>query len=271
MIFKVFRNLAALAACALAAGGAAAKGHTADDALLAAYDAYRAGDPIKLAKVAKKLEGHVLEPWLDYWRLSMRLEDTPSKEVREFLATHANLYVAERLRAWETSKQAGPVLKPGLLELRDLRNRVAREMGYSSFFHLQVADYGMSVAEMRALTEQLVRELRPLYQQLHCWARYRLAERYGQPVPKLIPAHWLPNRWGQEWSGLVESIDLDAGLKSRQPECRAQRATACCAVQATRRTRRARRGALLLGSQRLRLHVGCPGSPSTESKGSPSR
>jgi soluble lytic murein transglycosylase len=67
--------------------------------VLAAYDAYRAGDPIKLAKLAKRLEGHVLEPWLDYWRLSMRLEDAPQKDVREFLATHANLYVNERLRA----------------------------------------------------------------------------------------------------------------------------------------------------------------------------
>jgi soluble lytic murein transglycosylase len=99
MIFKVFRNLAAAAACTLAATGVLAKGHTADDALLAAYDAYRAGDPIKLARHAKKLEGHVLAPWLDYWRLSMRLEDTPNKEVREFFATHPNVYVTERLRA----------------------------------------------------------------------------------------------------------------------------------------------------------------------------
>jgi len=99
MILKVFRNLAAGVACVLAASGAAARSHAVDDSLLAAYDAYRAGDPIKLARFAKKLEGHVLEPWLDYWRLSMRLEDASNKEVREFLATHANLYVNERLRS----------------------------------------------------------------------------------------------------------------------------------------------------------------------------
>jgi soluble lytic murein transglycosylase len=102
MIFKVFRNLGAAAICvALAAPGALAKEsrQSVDEALLAAYDAYRAGDPMKFAKLSKKLEGHVLEPWLDYWRLSMRLEDIPNREVREFLATHANLYVSERLRA----------------------------------------------------------------------------------------------------------------------------------------------------------------------------
>jgi peptidyl-dipeptidase A len=63
-----------------------------------------------------------------------------------------------------------------------------------------------------------VQETRPLYLQLHCWARHKLAERYGQPVPKLIPAHWLPNRWGQAWPGLVESVDLDPLVKGKRPE-----------------------------------------------------
>jgi soluble lytic murein transglycosylase len=106
MIFKVFRNLVAALACVLAAGVADAKVspkqpavNSNDESLLAAYDAYRAGDPLKFAKHAKKLEGHLLEPWLDYWGISMRLEDASNREVREFLATHANLYVNERLRS----------------------------------------------------------------------------------------------------------------------------------------------------------------------------
>jgi soluble lytic murein transglycosylase len=102
MILKVFRNLAAvLLAGVFAAAGAGAKTtqQSVDESLLGAYDAYRAGDPLKLARHAKKLEAHVLEPWLEYWRLSMRLEDMPNREVREFLATHANAYVAERLRS----------------------------------------------------------------------------------------------------------------------------------------------------------------------------
>jgi peptidyl-dipeptidase A len=38
---------------------------------------------------------------------------------------------------WKASKESGMALKPGLLKLRDLRNRVAQEMGYSSFFGLR--------------------------------------------------------------------------------------------------------------------------------------
>jgi peptidyl-dipeptidase A len=45
-----------------------------------------------------------------------------------------------------------------------------------------------------------------------------LAKRYGQPVPKRIPAHWLNNRWSQNWTGLIEAADLDPYLKDKAPE-----------------------------------------------------
>lgn len=139
-----------------------------------------------------------------------------ANQIDDVISTSTNL--AERLAVWKASKESGVALKPGLLQLRDLRNRVARELGFSSFFALQSANFGMSVDEMKALTDRLVQETRPLYLQLHCWARHKLAERYGQAAPKLIPAHWLPNRWGQEWPGLVESVDLDPLFKGKQPE-----------------------------------------------------
>ena len=95
MISKQFRNLAAMLSLGCAPAMAA---NGVDEALLGAYDGYRGGDPIKLARHAKKLDGHVLTPWIDYWRLSMRLEDAPTAEVREFLSRNSDAYVAERLR-----------------------------------------------------------------------------------------------------------------------------------------------------------------------------
>jgi transcriptional regulator with XRE-family HTH domain len=38
------------------------------------------------------------------------------------------------------------------------------------------------------LADQLVRDLRPLNRELHTWARYELAGRYGVPVPEQLPA-----------------------------------------------------------------------------------
>src|SRR2546427_1207418 len=95
MIFKEI--LGASVALWLAAAPAFA-GNSSDDALLGAFDAYRAGDPIRFAKHAQKLSHHVLEPWLEYWRLSLRLEDMPATEVRAFLSKFERTYVAELLR-----------------------------------------------------------------------------------------------------------------------------------------------------------------------------
>ena len=125
---------------------------------------------------------------------------------------------AERRHIWEVSKQTGPALKEGLAELRDLRNRLAQEMGYDSFFALQVADYGMTVEEMMAMMERFNEDLRPLYKQVHTWTKHRLAERYGRPPPQKIPAHWIGNRWAQAWPGLSAGVDLDALVKDKTPE-----------------------------------------------------
>jgi len=125
-----------------------------------------------------------------------------------------------RLAAWEASKAVGPAVKPGMLRLRELRNEVVGALGYSDYFSYQVSDYGMSSDEMLKLNDQLIRELRPLYRELHTWARYELAKRYRVPVPDQLPAHWLPNRWGQDWSSLVEvkGLDVNAALAPRSAE-----------------------------------------------------
>ncbi len=126
--------------------------------------------------------------------------------------------LAEREDVWLASKESGKALKDGLIKLRGLRNGVAQEMGYHDYFELEVAAYGMSTEEMVKLNEDFMRVLRPLYLQLHTWVKYKLAEKYHQPVPKLIPAHWINNRWSQEWSGIVEAADLSPFFKGRTPE-----------------------------------------------------
>jgi peptidyl-dipeptidase A len=135
--------------------------------------------------------------------------------VMESTATDA----ATHLKVWLASKEIGKPLKPGLVTLRGLRNEVARHFDYASYFDLQVSAYDMKTDEMMATLDGALADIKPLYEQLHCYAKHELAKRYGQPVPKgPIPAHWLGNRWGQSWPGLVEGVDLDPLFKSRKPE-----------------------------------------------------
>lgn len=141
---------------------------------------------------------------------------TPN-EIDQLLQENRDL--PTRLSVWESSKAVGPELREGLAEVQTLRNAVAREMGYSSFFGLEVADYGMTSQEMVRLLDDVVAGIMPLYQQLHCWVKHELAARYGvEDVPERIPAHWLGNRWAQEWPGIVEGVDLDGMFRDVQPQ-----------------------------------------------------
>lgn len=126
--------------------------------------------------------------------------------------------LAVRKAWWEASKEIGVPLKPGLLQLRDLRNRVARELGHPDYFSLQMKRYDLEADEMMAYNRKFRAELEPLYRQLHTWVKHELARRYGQPVPKRLPAHWINNRWSQNWTGLVEGVDFDPYLKGWAPE-----------------------------------------------------
>ncbi|MEK7678138.1 MAG: M2 family metallopeptidase [Verrucomicrobiota bacterium] len=149
---------------------------------------------------------------------TFRLNDKPitANEIDNLLQSSTNL--TERRAVWEASKQSGPALKPGLVKLQGLRNGVARELGHADYFALQVAGYGMSTDEMLQLQEDFMRQLKPLYVQLHTWVKHELARKYGQPVPKRIPAHWLNNRWSQNWVGIVEAANLDSRFKDKSPE-----------------------------------------------------
>ncbi len=126
----------------------------------------------------------------------------------------------ERLKAWEASKEVGVGLKPGLANLQQLRNQSVQALGYKDFFSYQVSDYNMTTDEMMNVCHDMVKDIWPLFRELHTWARYELANKYKQPVPDMLPAHWLPNRWGQSWDDLVDvkGLNVDSALKEKTPE-----------------------------------------------------
>jgi len=88
-----------MAALLSAFAASAAPADKTDGAVLAAYDAFRRGNPIQLERNAELLRGHVLEPYVDYWRLKLQLEDAADDEVSAFLTRYAETYVAEMMRA----------------------------------------------------------------------------------------------------------------------------------------------------------------------------
>lgn len=146
-------------------------------------------------------------------------QSVTTNEIDDILKKETN--PAKRLAAWQASKEVGKGLKDGLVNLQDLRNKTVQALGYDDYFSYQVSDYGMTTKEMLDLNKQFVAELMPLYRELHTYARYELAKRYGvSKVPDYLPAHWLPNRWGQDWSAMVDvkGVDLNSVLQPKGAE-----------------------------------------------------
>lgn len=180
-----------------------------------------ANNPQTIAPLVKKHIAAEIQQTQDLYGYQFMLngQKTAPNELDDLLRTETD--PAKRLQVWEATKAIGPTLKPGLLRLREMRNETVGALGYPDYFTYQVSDYGLKTPEMMNLMQGLLRDLWPLYRELHTWMRYEAAKKYGvQSVPELLPAHWLPNRWGQDWSSFVQvsGINLDSVLHTKSPE-----------------------------------------------------
>ncbi|MBL8479686.1 MAG: lytic transglycosylase domain-containing protein [Sterolibacteriaceae bacterium] len=94
-----FALVAAL--CAPSALGAPAGTYVlerGEAAFMAARDAWRNGERVRLARQVEALQGHPLQAWAEYWLLRLRLEDGDATGVADYLARHPGAYLAEKLR-----------------------------------------------------------------------------------------------------------------------------------------------------------------------------
>lgn len=144
-------------------------------------------------------------------------EVTPN-EIDKILIEEDDL--KKRLEAWEASKMVGVSLKDGLENLQTLRNEVVQSLGYKDFFQYEVSDYGYTTDELVKVCKDMINDIWPLYRELHTWARYELSSKYKEDVPEYLPAHWLSNKWGQDWADMieVEGINLDKELNKKSAE-----------------------------------------------------
>lgn len=182
---------------------------------------YAANNPQTIADVVKqriKAENEQTQKLYGY-QYMLAGKKVTTNDLDDILKKETNINA--RLAAWEASKQVGPTLKTGLVNLRNLRNQTVKALGYNDYFSYQVSDYGYKADEMMQTMDGLMADLYPLYRELHTWARYDLAKKYGvAEVPDYLPAHWLPNRWGQDWSSMVsvQGINVDSVLRGKSAE-----------------------------------------------------
>ncbi|HMY19988.1 MAG TPA: M2 family metallopeptidase, partial [Polyangium sp.] len=83
----------------------------------------------------------------------------------------------------------------------------AKEMGFSDMGALWRAGYDMTPEEFEAEVERLWTQVKPLYDELHCYVRAKLRKEYGKDKigdKAPIPAHLLGNMWAQDWVNLYD-------------------------------------------------------------------
>ena len=206
---------------------ATARGAALDDEFLAAREAYRAGAAARLDQHAARLKGHLLEPYVAYWQLAMRLERASTEDVRAFLAAHRDGPLAERLRKewlkalgrrgeWELFNAELPLLAADDIEITcyTLRGRLL----------INASDTLPEARPLWFVARNLPDSCTPLFEALvaagmlsndDLWTRVRLALEAGQVRVARRVAEWLPAGQAPEARVLESVASNPAGYLER--------------------------------------------------------
>ncbi|MFL5456769.1 MAG: M2 family metallopeptidase [Myxococcales bacterium] len=116
----------------------------------------------------------------------------------------------ELLDAWTGWHAIAREMRPLYTRFVELANEGAREIGFSDTGAMWRAGYDMPPEQFPAEMDRLWAQVKPLYDDLHCYVRGRLQEKYGKDLvkdDKPIPAHLLGNMWAQEWTKIYPLVE----------------------------------------------------------------
>jgi peptidyl-dipeptidase A len=105
--------------------------------------------------------------------------------------------------------QVGRPMRNDYARLVGIANEGAKELGYDDVGVLWRSGYDMSADEFAREMDRLWLQVKPLYDQLHCYVRAKLNERYGERVQLAtgpIRADLLGNMWAQEWGNIYDLV-----------------------------------------------------------------
>ena len=119
------------------------------------------------------------------------------------------------LDLWQGWHDTARPARPMYQRFTELVNEGAREIGFRDLGELWRSGYDMPPDTFAAEAERLWTQVKPLYEQLHCHVRDKLADHYGEDKVSRsgpIPAHLLGNIWAQEWGNLYDLVEPVPGV-----------------------------------------------------------
>ncbi|MEZ5914357.1 MAG: M2 family metallopeptidase, partial [Parvularculaceae bacterium] len=118
---------------------------------------------------------------------------------------------AKLAEVWTKWNDYAAAMKGDYVRMVEIANEGAKELGYADVGALWRSGYDMSPDEFETETDRLWGQVKPLYDQLHCYVRAELNEKYGDevvPLDKPIRADLLGNMWAQEWGAISDIVSV---------------------------------------------------------------
>lgn len=115
--------------------------------------------------------------------------------------------LAEMWESWHSN--VGAPMKDDYARMVEIANAGAVELGFADVGAMWRSGYDMPADDFAKLTDKLWAQVKPLYDQLHCYTRDKLNEKYGdavQPETGPIRADLLGNMWAQEWGNIYDIV-----------------------------------------------------------------
>ncbi|SEL85322.1 peptidyl-dipeptidase A [Colwellia chukchiensis] len=128
----------------------------------------------------------------------------------------------ELLEMWQGWRTISPDMKPLYVRQAELANEGAQGLGYPDLGAMWRSNYDMPADEFAQELDRLWGQVKPLYEDLHCYVRSELGATYGEdkvPQDQPIPAHLLGNMWAQSWGNIYDLVapkDADPGYDLTQ-------------------------------------------------------
>lgn len=124
---------------------------------------------------------------------------------------------AETKALYEGWRTISPVMAADYARMVEIANEGSRELGFEDTGAMWRAGYDMEPDAFAAETDRLWEQVKPFYENLHCYVRSRLNAKYGdavQPDTGPIRADLLGNMWSQQWGNIYDVVAPATGGES---------------------------------------------------------